>query len=253
MPESMLITSNRVGCLERTASKHVYYLGWNRLPAQVGCMRQVLRPGALGRPRGIRWRGRWEEGSGWGTHVNPWLIHVNAWQKPLQYKKNVNKSQGFFGHSTYNVIRKMDNSYTVTWCIITKWGKCYVSRKEPRLPRPSRLLEKWCGGDAGVRSERQKGRVGAFIPACQCAWGGGLGSEQRPGCSQLILLPHTHALTVRWEIMSRFRVLAQKSFSEVKRAPQMTWPRHRTSLSLSCFVDESWTVKQAECQRMDAF
>ena len=22
--------------------------------------------------------------SGWGTHVNPWLIHVNVWQKPLQ-------------------------------------------------------------------------------------------------------------------------------------------------------------------------
>ena len=23
----------------------------------------------------------------WGTHVNPWLIHVNVWQKPLQYCK----------------------------------------------------------------------------------------------------------------------------------------------------------------------
>ena len=33
------------------------------------------------------WGGRWEGGSGWGTHVNPWLIHVNAWQKPLQYCK----------------------------------------------------------------------------------------------------------------------------------------------------------------------
>ena len=42
----------RVGCFERTASKHVYYLWWNRSPAQVGCMRQVLGPGALGRPRG---------------------------------------------------------------------------------------------------------------------------------------------------------------------------------------------------------
>ena len=54
----------RVGCFERTASKYVYYLGWNRSPAQVGCMRQVLGPGALGRPRGIGWRGRWERGSG---------------------------------------------------------------------------------------------------------------------------------------------------------------------------------------------
>ena len=52
-----------------------------------GCMRQVLGPGALGRPRGTGWRGKWEGGSGWGTHVNPWLIHVNVWQKPLQYCK----------------------------------------------------------------------------------------------------------------------------------------------------------------------
>ena len=26
-------------------------------------------------------------GSGWGIHVCPWLIHVNVWQKPLQYCK----------------------------------------------------------------------------------------------------------------------------------------------------------------------
>ena len=31
--------------------------------------------------------GRWEGGSGWGIHVTPWLIHVNVWQKPLQYYK----------------------------------------------------------------------------------------------------------------------------------------------------------------------
>ena len=48
---------------------------------------EVLRAGALGRPRGMGWRGRREGGSGWGTHVNPWLIHVNVCQKPLQYCK----------------------------------------------------------------------------------------------------------------------------------------------------------------------
>ena len=47
----------------------------------------MLGAGALGTPRGIRWIGRREGGSGWGTHVNPWLIHVNVWQKPLQYYK----------------------------------------------------------------------------------------------------------------------------------------------------------------------
>ena len=50
-------------------------------------MRQLLGAGTLGWPRGMGWGGRWEGGSGWRTHVNPWLIHVNVWQKPLQYCK----------------------------------------------------------------------------------------------------------------------------------------------------------------------
>ena len=68
----------RVGRFERTASKHVYYVWRNRSQSQVGCMRQVLRAGALGRPRGTGWRGRWEGGWGWEIHVTPWLIHVNV-------------------------------------------------------------------------------------------------------------------------------------------------------------------------------
>ena len=51
-------------------------------------MRQALGPGALGKPRGGGWRGRWEGGSGWGTHVNPWLFHFNVRQNPPQIKKN---------------------------------------------------------------------------------------------------------------------------------------------------------------------
>ena len=75
------------GMFRENSMKQVYYQGWNRSPAQVGCMRQVLGPGALGRPKRIGWRGRRDGGLGWGTHVNPWLIHVNVWQKPLQYCK----------------------------------------------------------------------------------------------------------------------------------------------------------------------
>ena len=56
-------------------------------------MRRVLRAGALGRPRGMGWRGRREGGSGWGTYVNPWLIHVNVWQKPLRYCKVISLQQ----------------------------------------------------------------------------------------------------------------------------------------------------------------
>ena len=43
-----LCGKRRGWCFERTASKHVYCLGWNRSPAQVGDMRPVLGPGALG-------------------------------------------------------------------------------------------------------------------------------------------------------------------------------------------------------------
>ena len=60
-------------------------------------MRQALGPGALGRPRGIGWRGRWEGGSGWGTHVNPCCfismydkIHYNIKNKKFMLKKNRN-------------------------------------------------------------------------------------------------------------------------------------------------------------------
>ena len=58
-----------------------------RTASQFQC-RPVFKNGtSLGRPRRIRWRVRWERGSGWGIHVNPWLIHITVWQKPLQYCK----------------------------------------------------------------------------------------------------------------------------------------------------------------------
>ena len=38
-------------------------------------------------PEGWDGEGDGRGGSGWGTHVHPWLIHVNVWQKPLQYCK----------------------------------------------------------------------------------------------------------------------------------------------------------------------
>ena len=117
----------RVGCFERTTSKHVYSLAWNRSPGQAGCMRQVLGPGALGRPRGIGWRGRWEGGSGWGIHVNPWLIHVNVRQKPLQLKKKSNQEK----HITFKEVPRycfkteITKSQKISKQVIlsSKWGE----------------------------------------------------------------------------------------------------------------------------------
>ena len=33
------------------------------------------------------WSGRWERGSGLGTRVHPWLIHVNVWQNQYSILK----------------------------------------------------------------------------------------------------------------------------------------------------------------------
>ena len=35
----------------------------------------------------VLWDNPGEGGSEWGTHVKPWLIHVDVWQKPPQYCK----------------------------------------------------------------------------------------------------------------------------------------------------------------------
>ena len=51
----------------------------------------MLGAGALGRPRGMVWGGRREEGSGWGTHVYLWQIHFDIWQNKYNYVKFKNK------------------------------------------------------------------------------------------------------------------------------------------------------------------
>ena len=51
----------------------------------------MLGAGALGRPWGMVWGGRWEEGSGWGTHVYLWWIHFDIWQNQYNIVKLKNK------------------------------------------------------------------------------------------------------------------------------------------------------------------
>ena len=47
----------------------------------------MLGAGAPGRPRGMVWGGRREEGSGWGTHVYLWQIHFDIWQNQYNFVK----------------------------------------------------------------------------------------------------------------------------------------------------------------------
>ena len=93
-------------------------------------MRQVLRPGALGRPRGIGWGGRWEGGLGWGTHVNPWLIPVSTWQKPLQYCKVISLQLiKINGKKTSKGKKKKENpSFITIYAIYYKKGQLLVVR-----------------------------------------------------------------------------------------------------------------------------
>ena len=56
----------------------------------------MLGAGALGRPRGMVWGGRREEGSGWGTHVYLWWIHFNIWQNQyniVKFKDKIKKNK----------------------------------------------------------------------------------------------------------------------------------------------------------------
>ena len=48
--------------------------------ASPGSRYWMLGAGALGRPRGMVWGGRREEGAGWGTQVYLWQIHFDIWQ-----------------------------------------------------------------------------------------------------------------------------------------------------------------------------
>ena len=59
-------------------------------------MRPALGPGALGRPGGSGWRGRWEGGSGWGRHVNPRPFNFNVWKIHYKFKKKKKKRELFW-------------------------------------------------------------------------------------------------------------------------------------------------------------
>ena len=51
----------------------------------------MLGAGALGLPRGMVRGERREEGSGWGTRVYLWHIHVDIWQNQYNIVKFKNK------------------------------------------------------------------------------------------------------------------------------------------------------------------
>ena len=69
-----------VGRFGRMALKHVNIMYEMSCQSRFDARYWMLGAGALGRPRGMEWGGRREEGSGWGTHVYLWRIHFDIWQ-----------------------------------------------------------------------------------------------------------------------------------------------------------------------------
>ena len=63
------IETRKISCKKQDASPGSMH--------DTGCLGLVS---ALGRPRGMVWGGRREEGLGWGTHVYLWRIHFDIWQ-----------------------------------------------------------------------------------------------------------------------------------------------------------------------------
>jgi len=49
-----------------------------------------------------------------GTHIHPWLIHVNVWQKPLQYRNQPTiKTNKFLKINKDNIFFKKENKLMV--------------------------------------------------------------------------------------------------------------------------------------------
>ena len=74
----------------------------------------MLGAGALGRPRGMVWGGRREEGSGWGTHVCLWQIHFDIWQNQYNIVKlnKIKLKQGDITINKRNGKGNNEKSYT---------------------------------------------------------------------------------------------------------------------------------------------
>ena len=93
----------------------------------------MLGAAALGWPREMVWGGRREEGSGWGTHVYLWRIHVDVWQNQYNIVKLKNKIKK---KTKYN--RKF---------LKPKWEKLHLTNRGKPIQ-----------GNSGFSSETMEGR-----------------------------------------------------------------------------------------------
>ena len=88
-------------CFKRTALKHVYYLEWNGSPAQVGCMRQALGPGAMGKPKREQVEREVGGGIGMGNTCKPMAVSFQCMTQSTTNNKK--KKRMFFRSPICNI------------------------------------------------------------------------------------------------------------------------------------------------------
>ena len=70
-------------------------------------MRQALGPGALGKPRGSGWRGRWEGESGWGIGMrNTCKPMADSFQCMTKFTTNKKKKKRKKENKTWSYKKK---------------------------------------------------------------------------------------------------------------------------------------------------
>ena len=121
----------------------------------------MLGAGALGRPRGMVWGGRREEGSGWGTHVYLWRIHFDIWQNQYNIVKIKNKIKLKLDH--------INNGWS-QWIMVCGHNLNHLCMSEAFIRiwsmymiRHVRSRKKKCKSDGKAESAQQKEKLFQMI------------------------------------------------------------------------------------------
>ena len=81
---------------------------------------RMLGAGAQRWSREMIWGARWEGGSGLGTHVHQWLIHVNVWQNQYSIVKK-NKIKIKIKKSIYWMYLLYTVLCSCVLCLVAQW------------------------------------------------------------------------------------------------------------------------------------
>ena len=104
----------------------------------------MLGAGALGQPRGMVRGGRREEGSGWGTRVYLWQVHVDIWQNQynivkLKNKKKTKTKASILQHSAFFIVQ-LSHPYMTTGKTIALTRRTFADRVMSLL---FNMLSRW--------------------------------------------------------------------------------------------------------------